>query len=295
MSDIVLVSMPFGNVFAPSMGLSLLKGGLEREGVSNRVLYFGIGFAELIGQVVYCDIADSVRPSVRELAGSGSSRARCSTSHRTPRSATSTRFSAGAPVGSRHTAGAGRRQRASRGYDARAVWWVRFSTRASTPCSRSSPSSSGLRASFSSMLRRWRWPAGSRRWRPRSPSFWAVRTAKASWARKPSGGSLPWMPSSRGKRMSCFPSSSAVSWPDSPWTASTAFGPRRRSPPISKPVATITPRPSRIWTPCLTRTMATSSNNSRRAGIAGNGSLASSSNHRGGVGGAKSSTARFAD
>src|SRR5256885_11769507 len=61
--------MPFGNIFPPSMGLSLLKAGLRRQSISSRVHYFTLNFAELLGHRTYCNIADDVRPSVRELAG----------------------------------------------------------------------------------------------------------------------------------------------------------------------------------------------------------------------------------
>ena len=46
---ILLVCMPFGNVFAPSIGLSLLKAELATQGVSACIRYFSIRFAELVG------------------------------------------------------------------------------------------------------------------------------------------------------------------------------------------------------------------------------------------------------
>lgn len=67
--DVVLISMPFGNIFSPSMGLSLLKGGLTRAGISCRVRYFGLRFAQRIGRELYTSIADDRQPSIRELAG----------------------------------------------------------------------------------------------------------------------------------------------------------------------------------------------------------------------------------
>lgn len=69
MADVVLVSMPFANIFWPSMGLSLLKGALNRQGVSSAVRYFGIPFARRIGRDFYMAIAEDKRPSVRHLAG----------------------------------------------------------------------------------------------------------------------------------------------------------------------------------------------------------------------------------
>jgi len=61
--------MPFGPVFAPSLGLSLLKAGLAREGMSASLHYFTIRFAEAIGQDFYCGIAEGRRPALQDLAG----------------------------------------------------------------------------------------------------------------------------------------------------------------------------------------------------------------------------------
>jgi ribosomal peptide maturation radical SAM protein 1 len=67
--DVLLVSMPFGSAFAPSLGLSLLKAGLTNRGISCRVRYFSIRFAEITGQAFYQGIAEDGRPRTRELAG----------------------------------------------------------------------------------------------------------------------------------------------------------------------------------------------------------------------------------
>jgi ribosomal peptide maturation radical SAM protein 1 len=67
--DVVLVSMPFGELFSPSMGLSLLKGALNRDGVSSVVRYFGIPFARRIGRSLYFDLSSDDRVSARHLAG----------------------------------------------------------------------------------------------------------------------------------------------------------------------------------------------------------------------------------
>ena len=56
-ADVVLVSMPFGELFSPSMGLSLLKGSLNRDGVSSVIRYFGIPFARRIGRSLYFDLS----------------------------------------------------------------------------------------------------------------------------------------------------------------------------------------------------------------------------------------------
>jgi ribosomal peptide maturation radical SAM protein 1 len=66
--DVVLVSMPFGPLFWPSIGLSLLKAGLERQGVSTRVLYFTVPFADRIGPSYYSMLSNS-KPSLSELTG----------------------------------------------------------------------------------------------------------------------------------------------------------------------------------------------------------------------------------
>jgi ribosomal peptide maturation radical SAM protein 1 len=68
-SDVLLVSMPFGPVFSPSLGLSLLQACLASRGRNARIRYFAIDFAERIGQDLYSGIAVEGRPSIRELAG----------------------------------------------------------------------------------------------------------------------------------------------------------------------------------------------------------------------------------
>lgn len=69
MPDVVLVSMPFGPVFSPSIGLSLLKATLATQPVSSGVRYFSIPFAERIGQTLYSRISGETKPSSRELPG----------------------------------------------------------------------------------------------------------------------------------------------------------------------------------------------------------------------------------
>ena len=68
-ADVVLVSMPFGELFSPSMGLSLLKGALNRAGISSVVRYFGIPFARRVGRPLYFDLSSDDRVSARHLAG----------------------------------------------------------------------------------------------------------------------------------------------------------------------------------------------------------------------------------
>jgi ribosomal peptide maturation radical SAM protein 1 len=61
--------MPFGPVFSPSLGLSLLQASLRRHHISSVIRYFSIRFAELIGQHTYCGIESGERPPVVDLAG----------------------------------------------------------------------------------------------------------------------------------------------------------------------------------------------------------------------------------
>ncbi|HXD16537.1 MAG TPA: RiPP maturation radical SAM C-methyltransferase [Vicinamibacterales bacterium] len=68
-ADVVLVSMPFGELFSPSMGLSLLKGALNRDGISSVIRYFGLPFARRIGRSLYFDLSSDDRVSARQLAG----------------------------------------------------------------------------------------------------------------------------------------------------------------------------------------------------------------------------------
>lgn len=66
---ILLVCMPFGGVFAPSIGLSLLKAELAAQAMPARVFYPSIRFAELIGQHFYYGLSTDSRPSIEDLAG----------------------------------------------------------------------------------------------------------------------------------------------------------------------------------------------------------------------------------
>jgi len=66
---ILLVCMPFGHAFSPSIGLSLLKSELATHGLSASVRYFSLRFAELVGWHLYHQIALETRPSIEDLAG----------------------------------------------------------------------------------------------------------------------------------------------------------------------------------------------------------------------------------
>ena len=68
-TEVVLVCMPFGPAFAPSLALSLLQAELSRHDVTSRVLYPSIRFAEIVGQHFYNGIALEGRPAQIEMAG----------------------------------------------------------------------------------------------------------------------------------------------------------------------------------------------------------------------------------
>ena len=59
MTDVCLVQMPYALVNRPSLGLSLLKSYLETAGLSTRILYANILFAEEIGLDVYRAVEES--------------------------------------------------------------------------------------------------------------------------------------------------------------------------------------------------------------------------------------------
>lgn len=66
---VLLVSMPFGPLFWPSLGLGLLQAALERRAIASRVRYFTLDFASTIGQRAYDTIAMTGTLSVIEMAG----------------------------------------------------------------------------------------------------------------------------------------------------------------------------------------------------------------------------------
>jgi ribosomal peptide maturation radical SAM protein 1 len=67
--DVVLIAMPFGAAMSPSIGLSLLKASLARDGIESSIHYFNIRFAELAGDDFYTKLAGARRPALSELAG----------------------------------------------------------------------------------------------------------------------------------------------------------------------------------------------------------------------------------
>src|SRR5215475_9434413 len=61
--------MPFGPVFSPSIGLSLLKAELAELELPATIQYFSIRFAEVIGQAFYSGIAGDGNPALTDLVG----------------------------------------------------------------------------------------------------------------------------------------------------------------------------------------------------------------------------------
>ncbi|HTL98582.1 MAG TPA: RiPP maturation radical SAM C-methyltransferase [Holophagaceae bacterium] len=68
MPDILLVSMPFGPVHLPSLGLSLLASGLEAKGITARVRYFNLDYAAAIGPALYQGLS-AENPYPADLVG----------------------------------------------------------------------------------------------------------------------------------------------------------------------------------------------------------------------------------
>ena len=69
MVDVLLVSMPFGHIFSPSIALSLLRPQLIRQNLTCDVLYLTLPYAELIGQDLYSSFANDRRGTLRDFAG----------------------------------------------------------------------------------------------------------------------------------------------------------------------------------------------------------------------------------
>jgi len=60
--EVLLVNMPFSNLFTPSLGLGLLKAGLARAGVHAKVFDFQLRFAEIVGQETYVAVEGHTYP-----------------------------------------------------------------------------------------------------------------------------------------------------------------------------------------------------------------------------------------
>ena len=67
--EVVMITMPFGPILSPSIGVSLLKAALARIDITSTIQYFGLRFAELTGERFYTRLANARRPALRELAG----------------------------------------------------------------------------------------------------------------------------------------------------------------------------------------------------------------------------------
>lgn len=64
--DVLLVSMPFSPT-QPSIGLGILKAGLEKRNVSAKILYYTLSFAKTIGVQVYNQIASGYPATVDQV------------------------------------------------------------------------------------------------------------------------------------------------------------------------------------------------------------------------------------
>ena len=67
--DVLLVSMPFGPLFSPSLGLSLLQPQLAARGLHCRSEYFTLDFGERIGEALYSKITSQNRTMARAFVG----------------------------------------------------------------------------------------------------------------------------------------------------------------------------------------------------------------------------------
>ncbi|HZR23011.1 MAG TPA: RiPP maturation radical SAM C-methyltransferase [Vicinamibacterales bacterium] len=67
--DVLLVSMPFGPLLSPSLGLSLLQPQIRARGLSCDIVYFTLPYAERIGQPLYSKILNENRSMARGFAG----------------------------------------------------------------------------------------------------------------------------------------------------------------------------------------------------------------------------------
>jgi ribosomal peptide maturation radical SAM protein 1 len=59
MTRVLLISMPFGPITRPAIGISLLKPMVERSGIPCDIRYLNLFFAEIVGQEVYLTLSES--------------------------------------------------------------------------------------------------------------------------------------------------------------------------------------------------------------------------------------------
>src|SRR5919109_5338 len=71
--DICFVVMPFGSVRRPAIGASLLKSGLREAGISSKIYYFNLKFAERISLEIYERLSETSldSPLIGELIFAG--------------------------------------------------------------------------------------------------------------------------------------------------------------------------------------------------------------------------------
>src|SRR5262245_48028947 len=67
--DVLLVSMPFGPLLSPSLGLSLLRPQIAARGLTCRIEYYTLPFAEQIGERLYSRICSESRAMSRAFVG----------------------------------------------------------------------------------------------------------------------------------------------------------------------------------------------------------------------------------
>lgn len=67
--DVLLVSMPFGPLFSPSLGLSLLQPQVLARGLTCRCEYCTLAFGERIGEALYSKITSQNRTMARAFVG----------------------------------------------------------------------------------------------------------------------------------------------------------------------------------------------------------------------------------
>jgi len=68
-TDVLLVSMPFGPLLSPSLGLSLLQPQVAARDLTCRSLYFTLAFGERIGEKLYSKITSENRAMSRSFVG----------------------------------------------------------------------------------------------------------------------------------------------------------------------------------------------------------------------------------
>src|SRR6185436_3318921 len=208
MIDVLLVSMPFGPLLSPSLGLSLLQPQVERHGLTCRVDYYTLPFAERIGESLYSRIITENRTMSRAFVGEWifSHALFDWTSQDDERYLAEVLMKPPSWLGRNPT-------RPPAPAQVRAILRARdgprrSSTGAPARCSRHDRRSSASPASSSSISRRWRSRNGSRCSVPTPSSCSAAPTAKRRWGSRRCGSFHSSTPSFRVKAITCSASSS---------------------------------------------------------------------------------------